>query len=513
MTQSSPLPPAIEKVAALDAGLARELELTYARLLLAGDAMVWAQGLLPDLLAATGPSARLNVVVEQARALAQVPGVWAVMWDGDVKGTEVSYSAVAGDGSTVPSPSTISSTILVEVVQGGRPAWTDDAQSDARFASSESVQAFGLRSVACVPIGKRGALYLHDPDEPGRFGTEVRARLTALCSLAAHFVSPLAPAKDETPPEIPGLVGQAAVMGELARSIQAFAAMPWPVLILGETGTGKEVVARAVHQISSFRGGEFVAVNCGAIPGELAESMLFGHERGAFTGATTSKDGLVFRARRGTLFLDEVGELEPRLQVKLLRLLQEGTYEKVGGDHALQFKGRIVAATHRKLDSDRGEFREDLYYRLAACVLRVPPLRERLEDVPALAEHLLERALASLPQAPAVVFRAATLALLAARPWPGNVRELENAIRGALAHCVGAGDAELLPHHFPARDFSGGEDTEPTSLSEATDRFQQQRVRAALAACEGNRSQAAKMLGVSRQWLHRLLQRWEADSE
>ena len=510
---TTPLPPAIEKVAALDAAVARELELTFARLLLAGDAMVWAQGLVPDLLAASGPSARLNVVVEQARSLSQVPGVWAVIWDGDLEGNEVSYSAVAGDGSTVPSPTEFSSTILVEVVRSGRPAWTDDAQSDARFASAESVQAYGLRSVACVPIGRQGALYLHDPKEPGRFGPGTRARLPALGSRGAHLGGPGPPPPTVPRPEIPGLVGQAPNMGELARSLQAFAAMPWPVLILGETGTGKEVVARAVHDLSSFRGGEFVAVNCGAIPGDLAESMLFGHERGAFTGANASKDGLVFRARRGTLFLDEVGELEPRLQVKLLRLLQEGTYEKVGGDHALQFKGRIVAATHRKLDSDRGDFREDLYYRLAACVLRVPPLRERLEDVPALAEHLLKRALASLPRAPAVAFSPSTLALLAARPWPGNVRELENAIRGALAHCVGAGGTELLPHHFPARGLSGGGETEPTGLAEATDRFQQQRVRAALAACDGNRSQAAKMLGVSRQWLHRLLQRWESSNE
>jgi transcriptional regulator with AAA-type ATPase domain len=513
MMATNLLPPAIKKVASIDAGLARELEQSYSRLLMAGDAMVWAQSLLPELLAAQGPSARLEVVVAQARALTEIPQIWAVTWDGNPEKSDVSYSAVAGDGSTAPSPSDISSTILAEVIVNGRPAWADDARADARFASSESIQSYGLRSIACLPIGQRGALYLHDPDQPGRFDSTTRARLTALCSLAAYFVT-TTQGDDLIPraPLVPGMVGQARSMDELSRSIHAFAKMPWPILILGETGTGKEVVANAVHRLSALKDGPFVPVNCGAIPSELAESILFGHEQGSFTGANTSKEGLVSRAQGGTLFLDEAGELEPRLQVKLLRLLQEGTYEKVGGAEPMHFTGRIVAATHRPLDTELGEFREDLYYRLAACVLRIPPLRERLEDVPVLADHLLQRALESLPEAPALTFSSETLALLAARPWPGNVRELENSIRVAVAHCMRSSDTELLPSHFPLRGLDTAEE-ESTKLAVATERFQKQKVLAALAACDGNRSKAAKTLGVSRQWLHRLLQRWEADGE
>jgi len=315
---------------------------------------------------------------------------------------------------------------------------------------------------------------------------------------------------DTTVVELPGLVGRAPCMLELSRGVHAFAVMPWPVLILGETGTGKEAIAKSIHGLSSFSEGPFVPVNCGAIPEELAESVFFGHERGAFTGAQQQKDGLVTRARGGTLFLDEVGELTARLQVKLLRLLQEGTYEKVGGDRELRFTGRIVAATHRQLDSDLGGFREDLYYRLAACVLRSPPLRERREDIPALAEHLLSRAIEPLPGPPELELSAEAVAMLGARGWPGNVRELENAIRGAVARCIGSGGQVLQPHHFPRAGAGGVE--ESVDLAEATKRFQQERVQAALAACEGNRSKTASMLGVSRQWLHRLLTRWESEA-
>jgi len=510
MSRPLVLPDAIEKVSHLDPALGRQLEQDFSRLLLAGEAMVWAQGILPELLGAQGSAARLEVVVEHAKAVTGVPGAWAVSWNEGGIGTELSYSAVAGDGHAVPAPGELSNTILAEVVEQGRPAWSDDALSDARFASSESVQAFGLRSVACVPLGARGVLYLHDPDEPGRFGPEVRARVTALCTLAAVVLWPPPPPTDAPGVALPGLVGRAPCMLELARGVHAFAAMPWPVLVLGETGTGKEAIAKSVHELSSFSDGPFVPVNCGAIPEELAESVLFGHERGAFTGAQQQKDGLVTRARGGTLFLDEVGELTGRLQVKLLRLLQEGTYEKVGGDRELRFTGRVVAATHRQLDHNLDGFREDLYYRLAACVLRTPPLRERREDIPALAEHLLGRAAQALPGPPDLELSPEAVAMLGARGWPGNVRELENAIRGAVARCIGAGGQALLPHHFPAAGV--GTTEESVDLAEATKRFQQERVQAALAACDGNRSQTANMLGVSRQWLHRLLTRWESEA-
>jgi len=508
MARRTRMPDAIEQVALLDPQLARRLEKDFDRLLIAGEALHWAHELLPQFLATCGPAACLQLLLSTGKRLAQVPSGWAVTWTGEPDNGDVSYSAVAASGADIPDPSTMSSTVVYEVIQTGRPSWSDDAASDARFASSQSVQSFGLRSVACIPIGTRGALYLHDATEPGRFDPVTRARLTVLCTLGAHFVHQEVPAPDESLEGLPGLVGRSTGMTELARTAHAFAAMPWPVLILGETGTGKEGVARAVHTLSQVSDGEFVAVNCGAIPSELAESLLFGHERGAFTGANTSREGLLHRAQGGTLFLDEVGELEPRLQVKLLRLLQENTFEKVGGTRALRFRGRVVAATHRPLDRHLGGFREDLYYRLAACVLRVPPLRDRMEDVPALAEHLVARALEALPGQPQIELGPRALTWLQSRSWPGNVRELENLLRGAIALCIASGETTLQPTHFP---LQMGAPPEQESLMEATARFQQQKVRTALALCDGNRSQAAKRLGVSRQWLHRLLQRWESD--
>ncbi|HJN74717.1 MAG TPA: sigma 54-interacting transcriptional regulator [Myxococcota bacterium] len=300
-----------------------------------------------------------------------------------------------GDGGNIPAPAEISKTMVGQVIEEGRPAWSDDALADARFTEAESVQAYGLRSIGCLPLGEQGVLYLHDPREPGRFPLDCRAKLTALCSLAALVLKVDTRTGDKAPQglEVPGLVGSAPAMVELYEAVHAFAGMPWPALVLGETGTGKEAVARALHSLSDNADGAFVALNCGAIPDELAESTLFGHVKGAFTGADRPRDGLVARAAGGTLFLDEVGELSPRAQLKLLRLLQEGTYNRVGEDRERRVRARVVAATHQPLEEDRETFRDDLYYRLAACVLNVPPLRARSQDVPALAEHLLDKAL------------------------------------------------------------------------------------------------------------------------
>ncbi len=504
MTDPNARPPALQRVAAYDPSLAEELERSIARLTRAAEALVWAEERLPRLLAAPSTSGRLEVLVEEARALTDVPEAWAVTWTGDLTSGKVSIQAVAGDGGSVPAPDEISRTVLAQVVTEGRPAWSDDALADARFAAAQSVQAYGLRSVGCLPIGTHGALTLQDPEMPGRFDPSSRARLAALARLVSRFELG-GPSTAPPVAALPGLVGSSPSMQELARTVRAFAPLPWPALVLGETGTGKEVVAQVLHDLSPHRDGRFVPVNCGAIPGELAESTLFGHERGSFTGADRRRDGLVTRANGGTLFLDEVGELPGPLQVKLLRLLQEGTYERVGGDRVLNFAGRIVAATHRDLDSDRDGFREDLYYRLAACVIRTPPLRERRSDVPALAAHLLERALSQMPESPELTLDPSCEAWLVGRDWPGNVRELENALRGAVGRAIVDGADRLRPDHFQGAPSRAPEDWD---LAAATDTFQRNLVRRALEACDGNRTQAAKRLGVSRPWLYKLLARW-----
>jgi DNA-binding NtrC family response regulator len=197
------------------------------------------------------------------------------------------------------------------------------------------------------------------------------------------------------------------------------------------------------------------------------------------------------------------------MQVKLLRLLQEGTYERVGGDRPLKFAGRVIAATHRPLDTDRTGFRDDIYYRLAACVIRTPPLRERRADVPNLAVHLLERALAEMPQAPAITLDAACDAWLIGQEWPGNVRELENALRRAVGRALADGSDRIRPEHFQAGHRTAGDTPANWDLSTATDAFQKDLVSRALAVCDGNRTRAAQRLGVSRPWLYKLLGRWE----
>lgn len=302
-----------------------------------------------------------------------------------------------------------------------------------------------------------------------------------------------------------GMIGESAPMLRLRAQIEAFAAMPWPALVLGETGSGKEAVARALHAASPRGSAAFVAINCASVPDELAESTFFGHERGAFTGAERRRPGLLERVGTGTLFLDEIGELSPRIQAKLLRVFQEGVYTRVGGDEELPFAGRIVAATHREL-REEGTFRADLYHRLATFVLRVPALRERREDIPDLARFLLARACSQIPGGARVTLSPDALRVLIDQPWPGNVRELENTLRAGLAFAVALG-----------RDLIGveqlGVEAPPPAdvgLLDATEAFQRGMVERVVAANAGNKTRAARELGVSRQWLHGLLDRWES---
>ncbi len=503
----------LRRVRALDAELGAELGATLDQLSAAAAALIWAEAQIPAFLMASGPTAVLSVVVEHARALAGVRELWALTWTGDLGSGAVSISAFAGDEASVPAPQEISRTVVGEAIRSGRPLWVENAAADHRFDAAQSVRRGGLRAVGCVPIGTQGALYLHESEHAGHFPLEVQAGLTALCQLAVPFLRRFEEPARPRPQAalIPGMIGEAPAMLELYGTIRAFAPMPWPALILGETGTGKELVARALHQLSPRRDAPLVAVNCGAIPEDLAESTLFGHEKGAFTGADRRREGLLERVGRGTLFLDEVGELSARAQVKLLRVVQEGSYERVGGTREQRFEGRIVAATLRALDAPESErrrsepmFRADLYHRLAACTIHVPPLRERVSDLPELADHLLKRA-AEVVGIPALGLSAAAQHSLCSRPWPGNVRELDNVLRAALARALAADAKHLGVEHFgdsapQVEGISGG-------LVAATQAFQRERVLQALQLTEGNRTRAAELLGVSRQWLHQLLGR------
>ncbi len=255
------------------------------------------------------------------------------------------------------------------------------------------------------------------------------------------------------------LVGHSSPMREVRHLIEQVADSEASVLILGESGTGKEVVAKSLHHLSSRRDAPFVPVNCGAIPAELLESELFGHEKGAFTGALTARQGRFEIAEGGTLFLDEIGDMPMPMQVKLLRVLQERTFERVGSNKSQQCNVRVIAATHRNLEEQiaKGEFREDLYYRLNVFPIELPPLRERPEDVPSLALELIARL--EREGRGSVRLTAATLASLSRYAWPGNVRELSNLMeRLVILYPKGIVDVNDLPSKYQ----SEGVDTDST---------------------------------------------------
>jgi len=300
---------------------------------------------------------------------------------------------------------------------------------------------------------------------------------------------------------IDGLVVRSEAMHELVRQLRRVAPQKTTVLLQGESGTGKELFARALHDLSPRASFPFVAVNCGAIPAELLESELFGHVKGAFTDARRDKKGLAAEADGGTLFLDEVAELPLGLQVKLLRFLQEEELRPVGDHRARRVDVRVVAATSRDLEREvkAGAFRDDLFWRLNVVALRLPPLRERPEDVGPLAAHFLARYARLRPELSGFAFTAGALEALGAHRWPGNVRELEHAVERAVVLAerpeIGEGDLPAsVRATAPAQPRVRGEDL---SLRRAIHELEEQLVRAALERTGGNRTRAAELLDIS----------------
>jgi transcriptional regulator with PAS, ATPase and Fis domain len=278
------------------------------------------------------------------------------------------------------------------------------------------------------------------------------------------------------------------------------------VLLLGETGTGKELFARLIHDNGPRRGARFVAQNCGALSETLLESELFGHTRGAFTGATAERKGLFEEADGGTVFLDEIGETSPAMQLRLLRVLQEGEIRRVGASAPRKVDVRVLAATNTDLEADveAGRFRKDLYYRLNVFPIRLPPLRERAEDIPMLAEHFLrvyrERARRAVPSISPEAMRH-----LRAYPFPGNVRELENEIERAVA--LADPGRPIGPEHLSERIRAGGtRAATPGTLNDAIEELKRRMIEDALREC-GSKTRAAERLGLTRQSLQQMLRR------
>ncbi|REG27927.1 DNA-binding NtrC family response regulator [Archangium gephyra] len=320
--------------------------------------------------------------------------------------------------------------------------------------------------------------------------------------------------------ELCGLVGQSVKMRQVFALIKKIAPMDVSVIIGGETGTGKELVARAIHELSGRKKGPMVVLDCGAIPPNLIESELFGHEKGSFTGAMAARPGAFERAHGGTIFLDELGELRLDLQPKLLRVLENREVRRVGGNDTLEVDCRVIAATNRDLPKEiaAGNFREDLFFRLSVINLQLPPLRERREDIPL----ILKRGLAD----PEVMARHGrkrispeALSLLMAYAWPGNVRELMNVLSHVLAFSDGE---EVLPEHLPPR-VRGQQREGPLPFNEhltfkdakeqLLENFEREYVTSVLTRCEGNLSRAARESGLHRKSIERLVKKYQLDAK
>jgi two-component system response regulator HydG len=311
------------------------------------------------------------------------------------------------------------------------------------------------------------------------------------------------------------MIAESPAMRAVLQKAAPIAGSDAPVVVLGETGTGKEVLARAMHASGARAGREFVAINCGAMPAELMESELFGHVRGAFSGAVSDKIGLFETAHGGTLLLDEVAELSLALQVKLLRVLQDGQVRRVGANQSVAVDVRIIAATHRPLGDlvQRGAFRQDLYYRLRVFQLVLPPLRDRAEDILPLARDLL----AELSHGAQALGPDAEAALVAHR-WPGNIRELVNAIRhgAALARggIVTAGDLpdDVAPA-FPPRPVAGMPPPVAAVRLRSLAEVEREHIVAVVRACGGRQAEAARILGIARNTLWRKLEEYRRQDE
>jgi DNA-binding NtrC family response regulator len=315
-----------------------------------------------------------------------------------------------------------------------------------------------------------------------------------------------------------GIVGRSRVMRDLFQLLQTVASAASTILITGETGTGKEVVARAIHHASPRRAQKFVALNCSAIPENLLEAELFGHTRGAFTGAVASRQGRLEQAHRGTLFLDEVGTMSMALQMKLLRVLQEREFERVGDSQTIKVDVRVIAATNAdlaKMVAD-GSFREDLFYRLNVIPVTLPPLRERKEDIPLLVQHFLQKFCAELGR-PTLMVSQPALRCLMAYPWPGNVRQLENAMERAVA--LSGGRSQIEASDLPP-DIQRASDVEPIlqglalpdeglDFESFISNIEREVIRRALERTGGNKAAAAQVLHLKRTTLVEKLKRLE----
>jgi transcriptional regulator with GAF, ATPase, and Fis domain len=416
----------------------------------------------------------------------------------------------------------VSRTVARQVLEQGIAMLGSDVPGSDALRDVESLAASQVRSLLCVPLTvfQRviGCIYLDSDSISSRLTEEHLQLVTAIAGISAVALENarrlqwLEQENERLTVEISqerSLVGEGARMKEVYQFLKRVAPAESTVLIEGESGTGKELAARALHRNSPRAAEPFVAINCSAIPESLLESDLFGHERGAFTGAGSLKKGRLEVADGGIVFLDEIGELAPTLQVKLLRVLQEREFERVGGTQTIKVDIRLIAATNCNLmQSVRdGKFRQDLYYRLAVLRITMPTLRDRRDDIPMLVRHFVQKHAKRCKVKPRPISREA-LACLVNYNWPGNVRELENAIERALV--LGSSDM-ILPEDLPESLLEG---TPPPEMTEAkyhaaVKELKKQLILDAMEQAQGSYTDAARILGVHPNYLHRLIRNLE----
>lgn len=508
---------------------------------------------------------RFRRVAEMARALCQDPSspdllqriVDAAL---DLTGAERGFLLTAGkegmtfaaarhlDQREIQAPEfEVSWSIAIAAGTRGESVFAVNASEDPRFSAMRSVESLGLRSILAVPVpggrGVVGAIYLDNRLVRGAFteiDQEVIALLAAQAGIAltnrelvtrlkaraaevdrlveqqeerlSHQDAELAAMRRVTDERrsVPRMIGESARMEELRQLVRKVAATDFPVLVHGESGTGKELVARAIHDQSTRAEGNFVAINCAALPETLLENELFGHAEGAYTGADAARTGLFAEAHGGTIFLDEVSEMSPGMQSRLLRVLQEGEYRPIGAKDAVRTDARVIAASHRELARcvSEGAFREDLFYRLDVLPVTVPPLRNRREDIPLLIQHFFMKE--GVIPAPRITPEA--MDCLTSHAWPGNVRELENEVRRLAALAGDVVDRAALGKNLvEGGEMMVGQQSSFEDLNELVQAIESREIKKALDRSEGNKTRAASLLGITRFALQRKLEKYAID--
>ncbi len=427
------------------------------------------------------------------------------------------WDRLAGPEATVQ----VSRTITRQVIEEGVAVLSNDVLQGEEFAGAESLATSYVRSLLCVPLvlfGRTlGVIYLSTTDAETYFEEDHLQLLTVVSAIAAvalknaRHMERLADENERLRDSVRvehSMIGESARMREVYNFIARVAATDTTILIRGESGTGKELAARAIHLNSPRAGQPFVAINCAALTETLLESELFGYEKGAFTGAHAQKKGKLEVANGGTIFLDEVGELAPTMQAKLLRVLQEREFERVGGTRTVKIDVRVVAATNRNLEeaTKQSAFRQDLYYRLNVVSFVMPPLRERREDIPLLSNFFAAKYAEKFKRKISGL-SAEARAYLTSYDWPGNVRELENAVERAVV----LGSTEfILPEDLPetvleAESTTGTPHAQTTRYHEAIKDAKKELILKAVESAGGSYTEAARLLGVHPNYLHRLI--------